>query len=556
MQKEEEDGEFHTQTASYRHLPFVAGIMQPLALLLSIFAFISPSWLAYEAPRQIIVVETANTTNATLGPQKEQLEELKRWLFLRQNTTLETVVGNITIEGNVTLVNTTVTNVAPVFATGPPKNGLLWMSTLFICVCTIWCCWNLWRRIRVGSNRVDLQLEKLGVSSSLIGPEQEQQVISATNVVIHLSGFTGAASLLLTLLYQWATPIKGKLGWTYSDGYYNCMQSGILLLASCVLFWLDRMWNGDGFCRLGSGLTSVQTRCLLSIAVVITYMTIVATLFVALEGWHYRDSMFWTITTFTTIGFGAGVSPTSSIARLSLIPISVMGIALVGFTVSSIAQVIDEATKEGIRIEWTEVRKNRGDDGALYQTLGAPSPQSSSWWPFKKTSSQDVEMAASADSPAADVSTEQSSAETVAEAVTEPEKERELRARHLSHDMAMAGVLLLVFWLSASLTFAIVEKWSWDQSLYFVFIAMSTVGYGDVVPATPQGLAIFNIFIFVAIGIVTWCASVVAMWYGQAGDATEEAIKACGVLEKRLLDASRPELIQHLEEIQLALTAG
>jgi hypothetical protein len=485
--------EFDTHMQLYRHLPLFASVLQPMALLLSIFAFITPSWLAYEAPRQIIVVETSNNaTNSTMA-----LDEVKR-LWLRQNTTLETVVGNITFEGNVTVVNTTIQTVAPAFTTGPIKNGFLWFATLTLAALAVVCVWNLWRRTRVGTNRIDVTLQRLGVSSSLIGPEAEREVLESTRVLIYLSAFTGALCITLTLVYSSSTPLV-KPGWRYSDGYYNCMQSGILLLCSSALFFFDSLWAGDGFCRMGSGLSPIQTRCLLSISSTIGVMTLVATLFVALEGWHYRDSMFWTITTFTTIGFGANISPRTSLARMSLIPISIMGIALVGFTVRSIAQVIDEATKEGIRLEWTEVmRKNRGDDGALYQTLS--------------------------------VETLESSVDNV--------KEKEVREKHLQQELITAGMVLLVFWLVASLIFALIEKWSWDESLYFVFVAVSTIGYGDVVPSSPQGLAIFNIFIFIAIGIVTWCASTIAMWYNQGGDPKLEAIKACQELERRLMDAN------------------
>ena len=48
----------------------------------------------------------------------------------------------------------------------------------------------------------------------------------------------------------------------------------------------------------------------------------------------------------------------------------------------------------------------------------------------------------------------------------------------------------------------LVEGWSWLNSFYFSVITLSTVGYGDIAPATPAGKLFTMFYIFMGIGII------------------------------------------------------
>lgn len=45
------------------------------------------------------------------------------------------------------------------------------------------------------------------------------------------------------------------------------------------------------------------------------------------------------------------------------------------------------------------------------------------------------------------------------------------------------------------------EGWSWLDSYFFTVVTLSTVGYGELVPATPIGKIGTTVFIFVGLGI-------------------------------------------------------
>ena len=50
--------------------------------------------------------------------------------------------------------------------------------------------------------------------------------------------------------------------------------------------------------------------------------------------------------------------------------------------------------------------------------------------------------------------------------------------------------------LGGTIFYHYVEDWSWIDSIYFCFISLATVGYGDLVPTTPFS-KIFTIFYIV-----------------------------------------------------------
>lgn len=66
----------------------------------------------------------------------------------------------------------------------------------------------------------------------------------------------------------------------------------------------------------------------------------------------------------------------------------------------------------------------------------------------------------------------------------------------LSIIMALVAIIV-----SGTVFFHFVEGWSWLDSYFFTVVTLSTVGYGELVPATPLGRIATTIFIFVGLGV-------------------------------------------------------
>ncbi|WP_368183532.1 potassium channel family protein [Aestuariibius sp. HNIBRBA575] len=72
----------------------------------------------------------------------------------------------------------------------------------------------------------------------------------------------------------------------------------------------------------------------------------------------------------------------------------------------------------------------------------------------------------------------------------------------LRNDAAIVIASVLVGIITVgTVFFHFVEGWSWIDSYFFTVVTLSTVGYGQLVPATAIGKIATTVFIFVGLGI-------------------------------------------------------
>lgn len=64
--------------------------------------------------------------------------------------------------------------------------------------------------------------------------------------------------------------------------------------------------------------------------------------------------------------------------------------------------------------------------------------------------------------------------------------------------------LIIIFWLSFGVIFyTLVEKWSPDEALYFLFVSLATIGLGDLTPSTDLGLIILFAYLLFGLGLLS-----------------------------------------------------
>ncbi len=62
--------------------------------------------------------------------------------------------------------------------------------------------------------------------------------------------------------------------------------------------------------------------------------------------------------------------------------------------------------------------------------------------------------------------------------------------------LSLIGVVLI-----GTVFFRLIEGWSWLDSYFFTVVTISTVGYGELVPATAAGKIATTVLIFVGLGV-------------------------------------------------------
>ena len=76
--------------------------------------------------------------------------------------------------------------------------------------------------------------------------------------------------------------------------------------------------------------------------------------------------------------------------------------------------------------------------------------------------------------------------------------------------LRFSAAMFVTFWLAGAVIFTFVESWNFGSSVYFVFIAFTTIGYGDFVPNTSAGKAIFLAYCLVGVVTLTSLASLIS----------------------------------------------
>ncbi|ENN70387.1 hypothetical protein D910_08391, partial [Dendroctonus ponderosae] len=75
--------------------------------------------------------------------------------------------------------------------------------------------------------------------------------------------------------------------------------------------------------------------------------------------------------------------------------------------------------------------------------------------------------------------------------------------------ITLALILLVAYMLIGAAVFMVWEKWDFFASFYFVFMSMSTIGFGDIVPEQPTYMILSIVYLCFGLALMTMCINVV-----------------------------------------------
>ncbi|XP_021362018.1 potassium channel subfamily K member 4-like [Mizuhopecten yessoensis] len=73
---------------------------------------------------------------------------------------------------------------------------------------------------------------------------------------------------------------------------------------------------------------------------------------------------------------------------------------------------------------------------------------------------------------------------------------------------SLALAIMVIYLLIGCMMYPAWEDWSFLDSFYFVFISMSTIGFGDILPAHPKFFLISGIYLFIGLSLISMCINV------------------------------------------------
>ncbi|GJJ10621.1 hypothetical protein Clacol_004848 [Clathrus columnatus] len=338
-------------------------------------------------------------------------------------------------------------------------------------------------------------------------------------------------------------------GFTYGQPYWLVVASTVVSLFTTVTLLWD-LWKTPDFSKSGSGLTHKQRSLVVIVIVLLCWITFGGLVNSILLHLTYIDGLYFTVVSIETIGFG-DIHPNSTSSRIFAIIYNSIGIITIGIAISTARETVIESFEVSYRRRLSEVATRReefkkikerqrtrkhviermlrmagqpsyipdamkpgkmrlNEEGLTpaqltsaenetlflmnrkhhYQLRGS-SPHENS---FTSGGRQGVtfDRTFSLDSTVSDIVSSQMYEENYRDFKLSilREERREFAAK-------MGAVI-----------FSQTEKWSYGISLYFCFVAFSSIGYGDYSPETPAGRSVFVVWALLGVGTMTILVSV------------------------------------------------
>ncbi|KAK3114713.1 hypothetical protein LTR53_006724 [Teratosphaeriaceae sp. CCFEE 6253] len=271
-----------------------------------------------------------------------------------------------------------------------------------------------------------------------------------------------------------------------TQAFYYAIFAAILYLVIGTLMCFTVYGAVKGHYEKDFRLTTSQRTLMLQTMLFIAYILLGALVFHKVEKWNYTTAVYWANVTLLTVGLG-DYSPVTNLGRALFIPFAIGGILMVGLVVGSIRSLVLDRGKEKLGARITEKRRHH----AIHNVDGRRQTIQISY--FAK----------------ADFNTDPS----LSPAQRREEEFRVMRkvqaaAERERRYMALATSLLfaLTLWLVGAAIFMVAEKnqkWTYFDSVYFTYVCLLTIGYGDKHPDSNAGRAFFVLWSLLAVPSLT-----------------------------------------------------
>lgn len=96
-------------------------------------------------------------------------------------------------------------------------------------------------------------------------------------------------------------------------------------------------------------------------------------------------------------------------------------------------------------------------------------------------------------------------------------------------------LILIIYILLGGMMYTFWESWGYLDAFYFVFISISTIGFGDITPAHTKYFMVTSVYVFIGLALISMCINVVIEFYvmslkaavNQVDKVTSKVKKGC-----------------------------
>lgn len=271
--------------------------------------------------------------------------------------------------------------------------------------------------------------------------------------------------------------------WIYSQGYYYGVYAAALYFIIASLLVVTAWGAYKDHYRREYKLTNSQRTLMLQTIIFCVYLLGGAAVYAKIEGWRFLDALYWADFTLLTIGVG-NFAPMTHLGRGLLFPYGVGGIVILGLVISSIRTLMLEHGKQQMdsvltartrRFFVKEAFSDHNHLRGLVPHLGSEEIQ------------DDRER-------------------QKREFITMRRVRQLATVEHKWMSLAISAVLWMAMWLLGAVVFWRSESyfhWSYFEALYFAYVTLLTIGYGDLFPESSLGKSFFVFWSLLAVPTIT-----------------------------------------------------
>jgi potassium channel subfamily K len=317
------------------------------------------------------------------------------------------------------------------------------------------------------------------------------------------------ALLSLTATASGPLVIQPSDQFVWSQAFYYGIYSAVLYFLVASLMAVTYIGAQAGRYPKDFMLTPSQRTLMLQTIMFLVYLLLGALLFSRLEGWSYLDGVYWAAVTLFTVGFGDFYA-TKPASRGLLIPYSLVGIISLGLVIGSIRSLVLDRGKRRVGARMVEKGRRKtlrrltqkGQDDILVPITDGPHTMA----PHRTTDSLGL--------------TEFERRELEFNMMRKIQDTAAHRRRWIALSVSTSSWLIL--WLAGAKIFQACEAkyqgWGYFDGVYFAFVSLTTIGYGDITPVSNAGKSFWVFWALLALPTTTVLIS-------DAGDTVVKGIR-------------------------------
>lgn len=305
---------------------------------------------------------------------------------------------------------------------------------------------------------------------------------------ITIVGFFLSAFLMISLVSVASSPvfrIQPASAHALTQAFYYGIMSAGLYCIIAFLMCLTVYGAYRGHYEKEFRLTVSQRTLMLQTISFVVYLLLGALVFKVVEGWEYLDAVYWADFTLLTVGTG-DYSPSTHLGRSLLFPFAIGGIVMVGLVIGSIRSLVLDRGKRKMIARTKEKKRER-----VLSSIN-PEERTIKTGPFNRIRFSQHGLS------------EAQRREQEFTIMRKIQRSAESRRRYTS--LVASTFAALTLWFVGAVVFWQSEKpqgWSYFQALYFSYVSLLTIGYGDLSPISNSGKAFFVFWSILAVPTLT-----------------------------------------------------